>query len=73
MKSWTVLPFGRQSFLDAHLLQGSGLSNWLGLCFGCCVGHLSTRQLKELGFAIAWASAWDAMWAGNNRIFNSFR
>jgi hypothetical protein len=34
---------------------------------------LSTRQLKELGFAIAWASAWDAMWAGNNRIFNSFR
>jgi hypothetical protein len=38
MKSWTVLPFGKQSFLDAHLLQGSGLSNWLGFCVGCYVG-----------------------------------
>jgi hypothetical protein len=34
MKYWIVLPFGRQSFIDAHMLQGSGLSNWLDLCFG---------------------------------------
>jgi len=36
-------------------LQLIGLMFWV-LC-GPVVGHLSTRQVKELGFAIAWASA----------------
>jgi hypothetical protein len=42
------------------------------LC-GPAVGHLSTRQLRGLGFAIAGASAWDVVWTSNYGIFNSFR
>jgi hypothetical protein len=51
-------------------LQLIGLMFWV--LRGSAVGHLSTSQLKELGFAIAWARAWDAVWASNNGIFNSF-
>ncbi len=47
-----------------------GLLCWV-LC-GLAVGHLSTRQLREIRL-IAWASARDAVWASSNGIFNSLR
>jgi hypothetical protein len=52
-------------------LQLFGLLFWV--LYGPAVGHLSTRQLSGLGFAIAGASAGDAVWASNYGIFNSFR